>query len=103
MDETLPEIKPSEYVLEHTERKLKYVHDPSLCEGRPCTVHNLTDHKMRSFYQSWRSDRKIMERICPHGVGHPDPDDYKIFTGADDNTHGCDGCCAGSYYSLTLP
>jgi hypothetical protein len=30
-----------------------------------------------------------MERICPHGVGHPDPDD--VF--ATDTVHGCDGCC----------
>lgn len=30
-----------------------------------------------------------MERICPHGVGHPDPDDTNP-----DTVHGCDGCCA---------
>ena len=103
-DETLStETEPNTYTLEHGTRVLKYIHDPSLCEGRPCTVHNLTDHLMRSFQQYWRSDRKIMERICPHGVGHPDPDDYKIFTNADDGSHGCDGCCVGAYYKLTLP
>ena len=35
-----------------------------------------------------RFDRSFMERICVHGVGHPDPD------GADaDPLHACDGCC----------
>jgi hypothetical protein len=29
-----------------------------------------------------------MERICSHGVGHPDPDEINT-----DKTHGCDGCC----------
>jgi hypothetical protein len=31
-----------------------------------------------------------MERICDHGVGHPDPDEFM----ADVWVHGCDGCCA---------
>jgi hypothetical protein len=39
--------------------------------------------------QRYRDDIGITERICPHGVGHPDPDD--IF--AQDHVHGCDGCC----------
>jgi hypothetical protein len=46
----------------------------------------------------WRDDRKLMERICKHGVGHPDPDDlaHKKRIGLDVDTisiHGCDGCC----------
>ena len=44
---------------------------------------------MRDWPQHFRDDRGIMERICPHGVGHPDPDDYL----AGDGMHGCDGCC----------
>ena len=39
----------------------------------------------------WREDRFIMERICEHGVGHPDPDDKRVREG--DGVHGCDGCC----------
>jgi hypothetical protein len=35
-----------------------------------------------------RFDRSFMERICVHGVGHPDPDS----AGADP-LHACDGCC----------
>jgi hypothetical protein len=54
---------------------------------------------MRSFPQEWRTDRAIMERICPHGVGHPDPDEYKIRgkNGKYELVHGCDGCCEGAY------
>lgn len=45
-----------------------------------------------------------MERICPHGIGHPDPDDIAFKRnrprfGEDmakaDSIHGCDGCCQG--------
>jgi hypothetical protein len=43
---------------------------------------------MRRWPQNWRGDRYLIERICPHGVGHPDPDDLNP-----DTVHGCDGCC----------
>jgi len=66
-------------------------HMPDKCEGETCTIHNPSDHFMRSWPQHWRADRGIMERICEHGVGHPDPDDIKA-----DTTHGCDGCCGKS-------
>lgn len=57
-----------------------------------CPIHNRSNHSMRSFPQSWRPDMQLMERICPHGVGHPDPDDLKTRNG--EMVHGCDGCCA---------
>ena len=62
-----------QYILEHTNLALT-VHDAGRCIGEQCTVHNKSDHSMRSFPQWWRSDRGIMERTCPHGIGHPDPD-----------------------------
>lgn len=82
--------------LEHNEDSgtLLNVHDSDQCDGEFCTIHNRSDHPMRAFPQHWRSDRGIMERICPHGVGHPDPDSpwpensYQW-------VHGCDGCCQG--------
>ena len=67
---------------------IRNVHDPEKCEGRWCCIHNPSPHHMHSWPQLWRDDRGIMERICPHGVGHPDPDDRT--TG---RVHGCDGCC----------
>lgn len=58
---------------------------------------------MSEFPRQWRQagpwDIKPshMERICPHGVGHPDPDSLAYLDavgvkGA--GIHGCDGCCA---------
>lgn len=75
--------------LEHSSQELVNVHSLEDCEGDVCPIHKLTDHSMRSFPQHWRDDRGIMERICSHGVGHPDPDDVLN----EDRVHGCDGCC----------
>lgn len=95
-DEIFPSVPREELVktpLEHTDECLVGVHEESKCAGETCTIHNRTDHSMRSFPQHWRQDRGIMERICPHGVGHPDPDDYRLRNGDDGGIHGCDGCC----------
>jgi hypothetical protein len=73
-----------------------FAHPKFVCVGRPCTIHNRSDHVMRSFPQHWRSDRAIMERICPHGIGHPDPDEYKLALSKYEGVHGCDGCCMSS-------
>ena len=77
--------------LENSEEIL-LVHPSSACAGQYCTIHNRSNHSMRSFPQHWRTDRAIMERICSHGVGHPDPDDPK-FKNEYEAVHGCDGCC----------
>ena len=69
------------------------VHKLEFCVGDVCTIHKRTDHSMRRFPQLWRSDRKIIERTCPHGIGHPDPDEYRVLNGEDDGIHDCDGCC----------
>jgi len=79
-----------------TGQRLK-VHNKSVCAGNPCPIHNPSNHPMIEFPTHWRDDRGIMERICPHGVGHPDPDDFSIRNGHDKGVHGCDGCCTGDY------
>ena len=68
-------------------------HDEDTCWGTVCSLHNRTPHHMRDWRQDWRADRYMMERVCEHGVGHPDPDDYSLLSGKDSGTHGCDGCC----------
>ena len=78
--------------LENTDIKI-WTHKKDQCMGERCTVHNLSKHHMRSWPQWWRGDRGIMERICEHGVGHPDPDDYRCMNDASERVHGCDGCC----------
>ncbi len=72
-------------------------HDESACTGRPCVIHNPSNHHMRDWKLNWREDKGVMERICPHGIGHPDPDcaDYQESVGRGYiNIHGCDGCCS---------
>lgn len=65
-----------------------YTHPAYACMGEYCTIHKNSDHHMKEWPQNWRGDVGIMERICSHGVGHPDPDEIKKWPG-----HGCDGCC----------
>lgn len=79
--------------LEHTDKFFKTMHASGKCLGESCTIHNRSNHSMRSFPQSWRSDIGIMERICVHGIGHPDPDEYKLTIDSSLSAHGCDGCC----------
>ena len=79
-----------------------WVHSKEDCKGEHCVIHKPSEHAMRYFPTHWRDDRKLMERICPHGIGHPDPDDLAFkrshygdeFANAE-GIHGCDGCCAG--------
>jgi hypothetical protein len=67
------------------------VHRSETCVGSVCSIHRPSDHHMRAWPQYWRSDRHMMERICPHRIGHPDPDDPNPW-----RDHGCDGCCSAS-------
>lgn len=83
---------------------LHNVHSETQCADQACVVHNPSDHAMAEFDTYWRQDRGLMERICEHGVGHPDPDDIAfVFRTAGreaaivESVHGCDGCCVGAY------
>lgn len=75
------------------------VHPASACADDPnCCIHKPSDHHMREWPMNWRADRGLMERICPDGTGHPDPDALahieRIGGDADsEGVHGCDGCC----------
>lgn len=87
--------------LENTTEVVFNVHPKDKCAGTTCTIHKRTNHKMREFPQHWREDRNFMERVCTHGVGHPDPDQreflvgrYGWMTARGMFVHGCDGCCA---------
>jgi hypothetical protein len=80
--------------LEHTMEKLR-VHKREECPGDVCCIHKRSKHALRAWPQHFRIDRGIMERICEHGIGHPDPDDLAIVSGKDNGVHGCCGCCRG--------
>ena len=88
------------------------VHDRSACRGEKCCLHNPTRNGMHAWPLCVRLDRGspiggvLTERICPHGVGHPDVDSIAYFervlkgkyagwgnTVSDLKRHGCDGCC----------
>lgn len=77
------------------------VHDPAVCEGRGCGIHNHpSDHPLKDAPMLWRADRGILERICEHGIGHPDYDSATYLTSIGkwyENIHGCCGCCAYNY------
>lgn len=96
---TEPRFRPlssTNVYLENTEHWI-YCHEESRCRGDYCTLHNRPNHPMRSFPQNFRSDLMLMERVCEHGVGHPDPDDFRLRSGEVSGEHGCDLCCSGYY------
>lgn len=77
-------------------------HEPDKCSGSFCVIHNPSDHHMRDWPKNFRFDRYLVlvERICPHGVGHPDPDSLAYIESTlpegrrgYEGIHGCDGCC----------
>lgn len=74
-------------------QKLNNVHDYGTCAGEFCVIHKWSNHAMVRFPQFWREDKKMMDRVCPHGVGHPDPDEYRLDLG-NRGVHDCDGCCS---------
>lgn len=84
--------------LENTTEVIR-CHERADCRRDYCSIHNPREHHMRGWPQHFREDTGVMERICPHGVGHPDFDNP--FEGDDPRwVHGCDinpdtgtGCC----------
>jgi hypothetical protein len=77
------------------------------CKGQYCPLHNPSNHKMRDWPMNLRTDpfaAPLIERMCPHSIGHPDPDSVAFMDkqlgleGARAiaygfGVHGCDGCC----------
>lgn len=84
-----------------TGQKIVGVHaETKDCQTFGCSIHNPTDPNKDTMPTHWRGDRGLMERICEHGVGHPDQDHlnwlartYGVHKAYDEGVHGCDGCC----------
>lgn len=85
---------------------LNRVHNVGTCAAEFCPIHNPSDHPLKDAPTHWRhggfGDIKPphMERICEHGIGHPDPDGLAadLALGMDvSSVHGCDGCCTDNY------
>lgn len=71
-----------------------YVHEAVVCNGDRCPIHSPSDHVLSKAPTHWRKDRGIMERVCKHTVGHPDPDDIRVRKDPYEGIHGCCGCCS---------
>ncbi len=72
---------------------LSHVHQRGSCRGTNCLIHNPSDHRMVTWPLIPRDE--VTERMCKHGIGHPDPDAlaFQESLGRDLGEHGCDGCC----------
>lgn len=77
-------------------------HGTALCRGRPCCVHDPSDHHMRDWPLTFDMERAALGvRTCPHGLTHPDPDSIAYFYGTALHPnqlarlllHACDDCC----------
>lgn len=99
-----------------TRQVLTNVHPREMCEGHPCCIHAPSAHPLVnapthwSMGHGWIDDDdgvdfwqrgEIMQRICPHGVFHPDPDDLTFIreTKGEEAAerlaeHECCGCCS---------
>lgn len=93
----LQDIKTGYWINLEYGQTLKNVHDPALCADRGCAIHNHpSEHRLMNAPLNWREDRGILERICEHGVGHPDYDSALYLDSIGEsvqNIHGCDFCC----------
>jgi hypothetical protein len=72
-------------------------HSIDVCAGRTCPVHNPSDHPLAAAPLRYRQGRAgLLDRVCGHGLAHPDPDATAHFAAADGRAagpHRCDGCC----------
>ena len=75
-------------------------HDSTECALEVCCLHHPSDHPLASAPLRWRHDLEYMERVCEHGIGHPDPDSlayiyvvYGEMAAAFVSVHRCDRCC----------
>lgn len=70
-------------------------HDIFSCKGEWCSIHRPKPGVWDSWPLLWRSDTRIMERVCPHGCGHPAVEQLDHWAATDQMyqaVHGCCGC-----------
>lgn len=78
-------------------------HHSDKCAGQYCSIHNPSNHKLKTSPTVWNDETKILERTCTHNIQHPDYDDvtYNVsIAGKEEGSyskHDCDGCCG--YYT----
>lgn len=75
-------------------------HNVGRCPLRYCAIHLPSAHHLVGAPLQWREDVGRMERICRHGIAHPDEDfldwihaTQGLLRAAAAGIHQCDGCC----------
>jgi len=94
MSQTTP-IGPNTYRMAGGE-VISRVHDRTPdCDKHGCAIHNPSKHSMDDLPMHLRSDTGLIERLCPHGTGHPDPDSMAYILRQDPSNSwiGIHGCC----------
>ena len=79
------------------------VHAAADCDRTiACPIHHPSNHPLRAAPLAWHNDVRHIQRICSHGLRHPDPDGLvfvRLTRGPSAAweliAHNCDGCCAG--------
>lgn len=69
------------------------------CADEGCAIHAPTKHHMNDWPMIMRGDT-LIERLCEHGIYHPDPDSLKFFHKVgkfEIGEHHCDACCFKAY------
>jgi Holliday junction resolvase RusA-like endonuclease len=71
-------------------------HSLANCRRNPwCVIHVPRPGPWESWPRLWRDDRMMIERVCPHGVGHPAVEQIEWFQEHPERhslDHGCDLC-----------
>jgi hypothetical protein len=72
-------------------------HPRGTCAGSGCALHGPSAHWLRDMPMRWSPPEPgggpgRMERRCPHGAWHPDPDDGRFRAERGDGPV-CDPCC----------
>lgn len=83
-------------LLEHSNKPI-LSHAVHTCNSDFCTLHDRSNHPMRSFPQVWVDKEGLMKRRCTHGILHVDPDEYALLKNPKKVAHECDDCCKNSY------
>lgn len=72
-----------------------HAHAAKQCVGEYCALHNPMPGPWDQWPRLWRQDRHLLERVCPHGVGHPAVEQLEWWKFLNQEymwIHGCCGC-----------
>lgn len=86
---------PETHLLE-SGQTLVNVHPRLECVGEWCPIHRPMPGPWSNWPRQWSDERDIMERVCPHGIGHPVAEMYQwaMERGRGfDLVHGCCSSC----------